>query len=250
MNSSIVSLPSVMDIYDVKEMFSRYYVDPEIARQKVPARWTVKIHENGKALLLLMVQECKKMVLDYLINVKSVGMSHVWIELDGPPEVIAPLPGTSRSLPTWYWYILPHALDGGLIRTLFGLAGVDARRVRKISLGGDTSGTRMGQVVETYSRRAGYHWTETNRLYPEPDIVTGSHRFYRQYGGRQSTAHAKCFTHFLGDGQVRLDATEDSMIGKLGFGTALTGFSNPVWVRHCRVNYRVNYFRVRGILSP
>jgi hypothetical protein len=55
MNSSIVSLPSVMDIYDVREMFSRYYVDPEIARQKVPARWTVKIHENGKALLLVMV---------------------------------------------------------------------------------------------------------------------------------------------------------------------------------------------------
>ncbi len=130
MSSGIVTFPSVMDIYDVKEMFSRYYVDPDIAKQNVPSKWKVKIHDNGKALLLVMVQECKKMVLDYLINMGSVGMSHIWIELDGPPEIVDPLPETTRSLPTWYWYILPHELDGCLIRMFFGLAGVDARLVR------------------------------------------------------------------------------------------------------------------------
>jgi len=30
--------------------------------------------------------------------------------------------------------------------------------------------------------------------------------------------------------------------GKLGFGTSLAGFSNPVWVRHCRAKYNVGYF--------
>lgn len=98
-----------MDLYDVKEMFSRYYVDLDIARQNVPSKWKVKIHDNGKALLLVMVQNCKKMVLDYIFNMGSVGMSHIWIELEGANEVVTPLPGTSRSLPTRYWYILAPA---------------------------------------------------------------------------------------------------------------------------------------------
>jgi hypothetical protein len=58
-----ITLPSVMDIYDIKEMFSRYYVDPEIAQQNIPSKWKVKIHDNGKALLLVMVQNCGKMVV-------------------------------------------------------------------------------------------------------------------------------------------------------------------------------------------
>jgi hypothetical protein len=168
-------------------------------------------------------------------------MSHIWIELEGPPEVVVPLPGTTRSLPTWYWYILPHELDGYLVRALFGLAGVDARLVTKISLGGDPGLARSGEVIEKHSHDAKYTWTETSQLYPKPDIVTGCHRFYRTYGVRESAAHAKCFTHFLGDGHVLLNATNNSIIGKLGFGTSLAGFSNPVWVKHCHVKYRVNY---------
>ncbi|MGE4274166.1 MAG: hypothetical protein AB7E31_15100 [Desulfitobacterium sp.] len=47
----LISIPSVMDMYDTHEMFSRYYVDPVIAQQHVPSKWKVKIHENGKAFL-------------------------------------------------------------------------------------------------------------------------------------------------------------------------------------------------------
>jgi hypothetical protein len=61
-------------------------------------------------------------------------------------------------------------------------------------------------------------------------------------GVRESRAHAKCFTHFLGDGQVSLSAASNSAVGKLGLGTSFTGFSNPVWIKHCRVKYRVGYF--------
>jgi hypothetical protein len=99
MTGGIVAFPSVMDLDDVKEMFSRYYVDPDIAQHNVPSKWKVKIYDNGKALLLVMVQSCKKMVLDYMFNVGSVGMSHIWIELEGPYEVVTPLTGTPRSLP-------------------------------------------------------------------------------------------------------------------------------------------------------
>jgi hypothetical protein len=230
-----------MDIYDMNEMFSRYYVDPEIAKQNVPSKWNVKIHDNGKALLLVMVQQCGKMVLDYLINVGSVGLSNVWIELEGPTELITPLPGTSRSLPSWYWYILPHQLDKRVAQILFRMAGVAAKQVKSVSLGGEPSGSRLGEVVED-SSDVRYNWTEKSTLYSEPDVVTGSHRFFRKYGVRESRAHAKCFTHFLGEGEVNLNATPNSTVGKLGFGTSLNGFSNPVWVKHCRVEYRVGYF--------
>ena len=236
------SIPSAMDIYGCKEMFSQYYVDPDVARQTVPSKWEVKIDGNGKALLLVMVQECDKMVLDNVIDVGPVGMCHVWIEVEGPPEVVTPLPGITRSLPTRYWFISPHQLDNRLARVLFGLVGVDAQLVSKVSVGGDPGGTRFGGVIESDSPEAKYNWTETSQLYAAPDIVTGSQRFYRQYGARESEAYAKCESHFLGDAQVSLSATTDSVVGKLGFGTSLTGFSNPVWVKHCRVDYRVDPF--------
>jgi hypothetical protein len=91
---------------------------------------------------------CKKMVLDYLINMGSVGMSHIWIELEGPHEVVTPLPGTNRSLPTRYWHILPHQVDNYLVRILFKLAGVSSKIVRNVSVGGGPNDTRLGEMLE------------------------------------------------------------------------------------------------------
>jgi hypothetical protein len=236
-----LNVTSLMDIYDVNEVFSRYYVDPDIAQRNIPAKWKVKIHDNGKAILLLMVQNCKKMVLDYL-SIGHVVMSHIWIEIDGPYELLAPLPGTTKTLPTWYWYILPHQVDKALARTFFGLAGVSSQLVKKISLTGEADGSRHGEVIERDSPEEKYSWIEKIQLYAKPDIVTGSHRFFKKYGICESAAHTKCFTHFLGESQVTLNASPASSIAKLGFGTTLTGFSNPVWVKHCRVKYKVSYF--------
>jgi hypothetical protein len=240
MTPGLLSIRSVMDIYDVKEMFARFPVDPTLAQQNVPSQWTVKIHEDGQARLLVMVQECRKMVLDYVLNVGYVGMSHLWIELEGPEEFVTPLPGTTRSLPTRYWHILPHQLENRVAATLFRLVGVSAQPVGTVSLGGEPGGTRSGQVIEGHD--AMYTWTETSSLYPEPDIVTGSQCFYRKVGVRVSEARARCESHFLGDGQVTLTASPDSAIGRLGLGITLSGISNPVLVRHCRARYRVGCF--------
>ncbi|MEQ8200443.1 MAG: hypothetical protein ABRQ24_03355 [Syntrophomonadaceae bacterium] len=237
-----ITIPSVMDIYEVAEMFSRYYVDPVIAQQHVPPKWKVKIHENGMAYLYVLIQKSQRMVLDKIFNMGPVGMSHIWIELDGPPEVITPFPGTDRALPTWYWYTLPHQFDSQLANLFVRVAGIATQSIREISHGGDPGGSRSGKVIESYSPETSYSWTETSQLYPEPDIITGSHRLYRQYGVRESAAHVKCITHFLGDGQVILNASPDSAIGKLGFGTRLTGTSNPVLVKHCRIEYKVGFF--------
>ena len=137
---------------------------------------------------------------------------------------------------------MPHQVDKAIARTFFELAGVSSKLVEKISLGGEPGGPRYGEVIEKNSTGDKYTWTENSQLYSKPDIVTGSHRFFKKYGSRESAAHTKCFTHFLGEGNVTLNASPESTIAKLGFGTTLTGFSNPVWVKHCRVKYKVSYF--------
>lgn len=241
--SGNLSIPSVMDIYNCTEMFSRYDVDAEVAQQNVPSKWEVKVNSEGEATLLVMVQKCEKMVLDNLINVGAVGMSHNWIELEGPEEFVTPLAGTTRSLPTRYWYIMPHQLDNRIARALFGLVNVDAQYVEKISFEDDQIDTRLGEVKETSSAESNYNWKETYQLFPEADIVTGSQRFFRQYGGRESEAFAKCESHFLGDSQVILENSASSTVGSLGFGKKLEGYSNPVFVTHCHVNYQVHFFR-------
>jgi hypothetical protein len=238
-----VSLPSVMEIFNCKEMFSRYNIDAELARRAVPSDMRLKVNQAGEALMLVMVQECEKMVLDSLIDVGAVGMSHIWIEIEGPEEYVDPLPGTTRSLPTRYWFILPHQLDNQLARFFFGLVGVDAEYVREVTLGGDPLDKRSGAVLEFSPPGGKYSWTESIQPYSEEEIVTGSQRFYREYGLRSSEAEAKCESHFLGDSQVNLVVSSSSSIGELGIGTALVGVSNPVFVQHCHVNYRVHFFR-------
>jgi hypothetical protein len=237
----LIQIPSLLDMYDVNEMFSRYYVDPTIAQKNIPNKWKVKISENGKAILLIMVQQCKKMILDGIFNVGSVGLSHLWIEIEGPPEVITPLPGTSRSLPTWYWYVTPHQLDDAWAASLCSLVGVPAKLDQHISLGGEPYETRFGEVIENKSIDAKYSWTEKIKRYPDPDIITGSHRLYGVFGGRETEAHVRCFTHFLGESEVSLIATPSSSVAKLGFGTSLSGFSNPVWFKHCTTKYKVGF---------
>lgn len=237
-----VSVPSVMEIYNCTEVFSRYDIDTDLARQVVPSNWRLKVDQNGKALMLVMVQECENMVLDYVINIGSVGMSHIWIEIEGPKEYVDPLPGTTRSLPTRYWYILPHQLDNRLARFLFGVVGVDAKYVREVSIEGDSIDKRSGEVLEASSPESRYYWTESIQPYSEADIVTGSQRFFREYGIRNSEAVAKCESHFLGDSQIQLVASSSSILGKLGFDSNFDGVSNPVFVKYCHVNYRVEFY--------
>jgi len=229
-------------MYDTSEMFSWYYVDPIIAQKHVPPKWKVKVNKNGMASLYLLVQKCDKMVLNKILNVGSVGMSHIWIELEGPLEVVTPFKGTTRSLPTWYWYILPHQLENKLATLMFNIAGIAAQSIQEVSLGGKPGSIRYGKIIEEDSPEIGYTWNEKSQLYSKPDIVTGSHRIYRKYGLRESEAHVKCLTHFIGEGNVNLTASPDSAIGKLGFGTTLNGFCNTVLVKHCQVIYRLSFF--------
>ncbi|MDP2755142.1 MAG: hypothetical protein Q8P40_12240 [Nitrospirota bacterium] len=70
-----------LDMVDCKELFAEFPVDPEIARQNVPQGYEVLIHKNGKAMLLILVQDCEKCVFDSLIRVSPMKMSQIWIKI-------------------------------------------------------------------------------------------------------------------------------------------------------------------------
>lgn len=230
-----------LDMVDCKELFAEFPVDPEIARQNVPQGYEVLIHKNGKAMMLILVQECEKCVFDSLIPVSPMNMSQVWIEIAGPNEVGPPLPDTTGSLPTRYWYILPHQTDRTLAHISFKIAGIDSQLVKEISQGGKPGGVRQGRVIEKKSPVM-YTWTETSKLWPEPKLVTGRQKFYRQYGRfikRASEGSVTCRANFIGDGEIVLKADPASAVGSLKFGTELHGTTKLVEI-NCRANVKVS----------
>ena len=229
-----------MKMVNCKELFAEFYVDPKVARQNVPPSFQVRVHPNGKAMLLILVQDCEKVVLDHIIRVSPMKMAQIWIELAGPDEVGPALPGTRSSLPTSYWYTLPHQMDSALAHVAFWLVGIDTQLVKEISLGGEPGGIRTGRVVENDSG-LGYHWMETNQLWPAPNLVTGRRWFYREYGKfikHRSEGIVVCRSNFLGEGHIVLEAQPESAISNLNSGTTLRGDTKSVEI-DCDVNIRV-----------
>ena len=241
--ASSMGVSSTMKMLGCKEMFAEFHVDAARARRNVPPDYEVRIHPNGMAMLLLMVQECEKCVLNGALPISPLRMSHIWIELAGPEEVGPAVPGTTASLPTRYYYALPHQVDRALARFALWLAGVDVQMVKRVSLGGSPGGVRQGIVVEQQDPKSSYWWQETSALWQSPNVVTGRRRFYRRYGRilkRRSEGLVVCSSSFLGDGEVRLEADAGSAIGALGLGTVLRGATNPVEINHCNVRIRVH----------
>ncbi len=232
-------LHGTMDMINCREMFAEFYVDPTAAQQNVPRGYELLIHKNGKAMLLILVQDSQKCILNGLIRVSPMRMTQIWIELVGPDEVGPPLPGTTSSLPTRYWYTLPHQMDSTRAHFAFRSMGFDTQLVKEITLGGKPGGMRQGKVIEK-DPLVKYRWTETSQLWPTPNLVTGRQRFYRQYGElikRKSEGIVTCRSNFLGDGQIVLSADPDSAVGSLGFGTELRGATKSVEI-NCRVEIR------------
>ena len=229
-----------MDMNRCRELFAEFPVDAAAARQIVPAGYTPRIHAQGTATLLVMVQDCEEGILDGLIHIRPMRMSQIWLEVEGPAEIGPPLDGTAESLPTAYYYILPHQVESGLAHAALALAGIDSQPVKEITLGERQGNRRMGRVVEEPPNPA-YQWVETGEPWTAPRIVTGRRKFYRQYGTwvkRSSEGSVACRSAFLGEGSVVFTASQDSAIGLLMFGTRLEGTSNPVEM-NCRAEITV-----------
>jgi len=100
------------------------------------------------ATLLLMVQDYEKGTLEGLIRIKPMKMSHIWIEIEVPEEVDSALPSTTASLPTVYYYILPHQIESCLAYIALTLTGIDSQLVKEITLGERSGDQRLGRVME------------------------------------------------------------------------------------------------------
>jgi len=230
-----------MDMVNCKELFAEFPVDHVVARQNVPSEYSIRIDKNGMATLLLMVQDCEKGVLDGLIRIKPMRMSHIWIEIEGPEEVGPSLPSTTESLPTAYYYILPHQMESSLAYVALTLTGIDSQLVDNITLGERSVDQRQGKVIEK-APSVTYGWTETSQMWRTPNLVTGRRKFYRQYGlliKRTSEGTVTCSSSFLGNGRVVLNASPESAIGRLQFATTLQGTAHPVEMS-CRAKIKVN----------
>ncbi len=235
-------MSNTMKMIHCKEMFTEFFVDPRVAKKHVPPGYDVRIHDNGKAMLLLMVQDCEKCILNGFLPISPMRMSHLWIEIVGPQETGPVLPGTSASLPTRYYYALPHQIDNALAWFALRLVGIDVMKVKRISLGGDPGGTRHGMVIESDQPNGKYTWEEKSTLWPSPNVVTGRRWFYREYGRivkRRSEGLVVCHSSFLGESSVRLEAGMGSEVARLDFGTTLNGTANPVKMDHCDALIRV-----------
>ena len=231
---------SSMKMVNCKETLAQFQVDPLIAQKNVPSGYDIKIYPNGRAMLLLLEQDCERCVLKQILPVQPMRMSHIWIELDGPAEVGTPLYGTTESLPTSYWYSLPHQMDSALAHLAFSLVGIDTQHVSSITYSDRKGGLQKGAIVEN-SKGTKFGWTEKSELWPASKVVTGRRWFYREYGenmGTQSRGLVTCKAAFLGEGQIDLQADVNSSIGVLGFGTELQGTSNVVNI-DCDVNITV-----------
>jgi len=231
-----------MKMAKCREMFAEFPVDAAVAKENVPPGYTIRINKNGMATMLLMVQDCEEGILDGLLRIRPMRMSHIWIEIDGPEEIGHMLPGTTRSLPTAYYYILPHQFESGLGYIGLTLAGIDSQLVKEITLGERSGDKRPGQVIERSPSMA-YRWTETSKLSTMPNVVTGKRKFYREYGWvikSISEGTVTCNSSFLGEGNVVLNPSPDSAIGRLHLGTTLEGVAHPVEMScHSEIKVRI-----------
>jgi hypothetical protein len=126
-----------MKMIGCKELFVEFQIDAQVARQAVPPAYDIRTYPDGSGVLLIMIQDWDKCILDGILPIKRVKMSHIWIELNGPQEIGPLLPGTASSLPTSYYYGLPHQIDNRLAVLAFRLAGIDVHQVAQIDLPGN-----------------------------------------------------------------------------------------------------------------
>lgn len=233
-------MPSYLEMIGCRELFAELPVDAALARKTVPSSYALKLLPTNEAKLLFLIEECENAILDRVLPVRPLRMAQLWIELEGPEEIGPPLAGTTSSLPTSYWYALPHQIESRVAASAFRVAGIDIQRVARINIGGEHGSPRRGEVVEDAPADRRYSWEEATRLWSSPNVVTGRRWFYREYGSvlrRRSVGFALCRSAFLGDGEIAVTASQDSALGRLGVAT-LHGPSNSVEM-NCQVEIRV-----------
>jgi hypothetical protein len=218
-------------------------VDPAKARGYLPLGYTVFVSDqdaadvsrvlpDGSAVLIIIYQECAAASWDG-IQLAPLKMVHHWVRIDGPLEIL-PVPGTSRTVPTYYWYMLDDPTTSIDLRRRLREAGVSSSKIESIELGFDINGVRAGGVVEKDIPGAkddiGYSFVEHNR--PSEQLPVGvNHRLFRETcddSGRCTLMKAldSGFIIPFGSGSlVSVTAHPDSSVARLWGTTELSGIA-------------------------
>jgi hypothetical protein len=218
-------------------------VDPARARDQVPPGYTVFVSDqdavdvsralpDGSAVLIIIYQECSAASWDGT-QLAPLRMVHHWVRIDGPRETLQ-VPGTSRTVPTYYWYMLDDPTTSVDLRERLREAGITSSNIESIELGFDTNGTRAGRVVEGYRPSAkdniGYSFVEHNR--PAEQLPIGvNHRLFHETcddDGRCTLMKAldSGFIVPFGSGSpVTVTAHPDSSVARLWGTTDLEGIA-------------------------
>jgi hypothetical protein len=200
---------------------------------------------DGSAILIVIYQECSAASWDG-IELAPVKMVHHWIRIDGPHEIL-PVPGTSHTVPTYYWYMLDDPTTNLDLRRKLREAGITSSKIESIELGFDTDGVRTGGVVEAYTPRAkneiSYSFVENNR--PSEQLPIGvNHRLFHETcddSGRCTLMKAldSGFIIPFGSGSpVTVTAHPDSSLASLWGTTMLSGIATQFEHMEFKVNIR------------
>ena len=218
-------------------------VDPAKARRYVPPGHAVFVSDqdaadvgralpDGSAILIIIYQECSTALWDGT-QLAPLEMVHHWVRIDGPLETL-PVAGTSRTVPTYYWYMLNDPTTSIDLRRKLREAGITSSTIESIELGFDTDGVRKGEVVEKNipgtRDNISYSFVEKNR--PSEQLPVGvNHRLFHETcddNGRCTLMKAldSGFIIPFGSGSpVTVTAHPDSSVARLWGTTELSGIA-------------------------
>ncbi len=205
-------------------------VDPAIARTYVPPGYSVFVSgqetadmsrrlPDGSAVLIMIYQECSEATWDG-VPLAPLKMVHQWVRIDGPLEVL-PVPGTSTTVPTYYWYMLDDPTTDTGLRQRLREAGVSSSSIVSIELGDNVDSKRTGGVVEKDNpgteNDVGYSFVEINRP-AEKSPIGINHRLFHE----QCDDNGRC---------TLMKALDSGFIVPFGSGSAVTVTAHPdSWV--------------------
>jgi hypothetical protein len=231
-------------------------VDLERAQGYLPAGYTAFVSDrdaadvsralpDASAILMVIYQECSAASWDG-IQLAPVKMVHHWVRIDGPQEIL-PVPGTSHTVPTYYWYMLDDPTTSLDLRRRLREAGITSSKIESIELGFDADGVRAGEVVEAYTPSAkteiSYSFVENNR--PSEQLPIGvNHRLFHETcddNGRCTLMKAldSGFIIPFGSGSpVTVTAHPDSSVARLWGTTKLSGIATQFEHMEFKVSIR------------
>jgi hypothetical protein len=244
-DSDVTNIAGTEHVFELvcRESAQFLAVDPARARDHVPPGYTVFVSDqdavdvsralpDGSAILIAIYQECSAASWDGM-QLAPLKMVHHWVRIDGPLEILS-VPGTSRTVPTYYWYMLDDPTTSIDLRGRMHEAGIASSKIESIELGLDTNGVRTGGVVERYRPGAdgniGYSFVEHNR--PTEQLPVGvNHRLFHE----SCDDHGRCtlmkaldwgFIVPFGSGSpVTVTAHPDSSVARLWGTTELNGIA-------------------------